>query len=179
MHSGWKKSGLPLHYSEDALKSATVKRQLDVLEWWKHSGLPLKVGTVLDFASMGSGDISALEWWASNMQLGPKHSKTALYALSCTGHIDGLNWWWNSGLALLFDKEVLLGATKHGQVEALQWWLDKGVPLEFRFFDIEEALEEETAPNTTETLNWWAQHGYKADSEVTDWMKVRTLKPQI
>lgn len=111
------------------------------------------------------------------MHLAPKHSKTALYSLSCTGNVQGLNWWWQSGLPLLFDKEVLLGATKHGQVETLQWWLNRQVDLEFRFFDIEEALEEETAPNTAETLAWWAKHGYMADSEVTDWMQVRKLQP--
>lgn len=133
---------------------------------------------MLDFASMGSGtdDTSALEWWANNLQLHPTHSKTALYALSCTGNIAGLDWWLHSGLNMLYDKEVLLGATKHGQVAALQWWLDHHFQLEYRFFDIEEALEEETAPNTAETLAFWSKQGYKSDSEVTEWMKVRRLR---
>lgn len=54
----WKASGLPLHYSEHALASATIKRQLGSLEWWKESGLPLKITNVLDFASM-EGSTSA------------------------------------------------------------------------------------------------------------------------
>lgn len=53
----WKNSGLPLHYSEHALSSATYQEQIGSLEWWKESGLPLKIGYVLDFASMG-GSIS-------------------------------------------------------------------------------------------------------------------------
>lgn len=34
-------------YTEKALASATVKRQLGSLEWWRKSGLPLKIGNVV------------------------------------------------------------------------------------------------------------------------------------
>lgn len=42
-------------YSEKALASATIKRQLGSLEWWRNSGLPLKIGNVVSLQSGGGG----------------------------------------------------------------------------------------------------------------------------
>ncbi|GJN90488.1 hypothetical protein Rhopal_003499-T1 [Rhodotorula paludigena] len=172
----WLESGLPLHYSDAALDSATFKRQLGTLEWWKNSGLPLKIGYVLDFASM-EGTTVCLDWWAKS-GLPVRYSRTALYTLSKSGNIALLNWWKNSSYSLLYDKEVLVIATQYGQVAALQWWADSGLDIEYRFFDIEEALEDSVA-NKEETQKWWEARGYDPALSTNAWMKVRNLNDEV
>jgi len=174
----WWKSAIELHplkYSENALSSATVKEEIPILNWWKSSNLPLKIGNVLDFASMARST-SSLEWWSKQSGLlAPKYSKAALYSLSCSGNISKLDWWLNQNrFPLLYDKEVLIAATKYGQVESLQWWKDSKLEIEYRLFDIEAALEDAVA-NDQETLKWWAENGYQDSAGITDWMRNRKL----
>jgi len=176
----WKeKSGYPLAYSENALSSATIMRQIPILEWWKNSGLPLKIGLVLDFASM-EGSTLTLDWWAANAHLHPKYSKAALYHLSVVGNIACLDWWAKAATAsenrfrLLYDKDVIIGATKHGKIAALQWWLDSGLEITYRGFDIEEALEDAISTKArTASLLWWAKHGLIEDIDAVYMMKLQ------
>ncbi|GAA6006770.1 hypothetical protein JCM10207_009091 [Rhodosporidiobolus poonsookiae] len=156
----WLESGLPLHYSEAALDSATIKRQLGTLEWWKNSGLPLKIGNVLDFASM-EGSTVCLDWWSSS-GLPCRYTKAALAALSKQGNHLLLTWWLHSRFPLTYDKEVLAIATRYGRVEVLEWWATSGQDVEFRFFDIEEALEDCVASEQAKeaVLRWWERRGY-------------------
>ncbi|BGP48213.1 hypothetical protein JCM10450v2_004085 [Rhodotorula kratochvilovae] len=168
----WLASGVPLHYSDAALLSATFKRQIGSLEWWKNSGLPLKIGNVLDFASM-EGSTVCLDWWAAS-GLPVRYSKVALHHISKMGNIALLNWWASSQYALAYDKEVLVVATQFGQVAALQWWADSGLDIEYRFFEIEEALEDSVA-NKEETQKWWEVRGYDNNLSTNAWMKVRNL----
>ncbi|BGO99653.1 hypothetical protein NBRC10513v2_003880 [Rhodotorula toruloides] len=169
----WLNSGLPLHYSDAALLSATFKRQVRTLEWWKNSGLPLKIGNVLDFASM-EGSTVCLDWWA-NSGLPCRYSKAALYTLSKTGNIPLLTWWHRSRFPLSFDKEVLTIATRFGQTRVLQWWLESGVEIEYRFFDIEEAIEDCVGDREAVT-RWWEERGYNARMGANQWMRMRKLE---
>ncbi|KAM0747488.1 hypothetical protein T439DRAFT_328727 [Meredithblackwellia eburnea MCA 4105] len=169
----WKSSGLPLHYSEHALSSATFQRKLGSLEWWRKSGLSLKIGNVLDFASM-EGSTICLDWW-SHSGLPAPYSKTALYHLSRAGNVLLLDWWKSSRHPLLYDKKVLIVATRHGQTSVLTWWKDSGLEVEYRFFDIEEALEDSVAPGGREEAEgWWEREtGYDPALSSGEWTKVR------
>ncbi|KAK4701266.1 hypothetical protein P7C70_g4967, partial [Phenoliferia sp. Uapishka_3] len=150
----WKNSGFPLHYSEHALSSATFQCELGSLEWWRRSGLSLKIGNVLDFASR-EGSTTCLNWW-SHSGLPAPYSKVALYHLSKTGNITLLDWWKSSRHPLLYDKEVLIVATRHGQTSVLTWWKESGLDIEYRFFDIEEALEDSVARQGRDDAEaWW------------------------
>ncbi|KAI5477960.1 hypothetical protein MNV49_005752 [Pseudohyphozyma bogoriensis] len=157
----WKKSGLPLHYSEHSLSSATVKAEIGSLEWWKRSGLPLKIYNVLDFASM-EGTTKTLDWWSQSGLPAP-YSKAALYHLSRTGNVPLLDWWKSSRFSLLYDKEVLIIATRHSRTSVLSWWKESGLDIEYRFFDIEEALEDSVGDGEEKerTQEWWEREaGY-------------------
>ncbi|GAA6016065.1 hypothetical protein JCM11491_000657 [Sporobolomyces phaffii] len=171
----WRDSGLPLNYSEAALDSATIKRQLGSLEWWKNSGLPLKIGYVLDFASM-EGSTVCLDWWADS-GLAVRYSKAALYSLSKNGNVTLLDWWQHSRFNLVYDKEVLINATRYGQTKVLDWWLNSGLDIEYRYFDIEEALEDSVA-NKEATQKWWETLGYNTGLGANTWMKPRNLRHQ-
>lgn len=165
----------PLVYSEDALNSATIKQQIPALEWWTGSGLPLKVGNVLDFASMvKDGSSRMLDWWKDSSGLKGTYTKMALYHLSCAGNTRLLSWWRDSRLPLVYDKEVLTGATRAGKVHALQWWLDSRLPVNYTFFDVEEAIEDSIA-NREQVEQWWNTRGLRSQGSTPNWTKQRLL----
>ncbi|GAA5985817.1 hypothetical protein JCM11641_006217, partial [Rhodosporidiobolus odoratus] len=172
----WLNSGLPLHYSEAALSSATIKRQVPTLEWWKKSGLKLKIGNVLDFASMEGSDV-CLEWW-SQSGLPCKYTKAALYSLSKSGNLPLLAWWRSSRFPLAYDKEVLIVATRYARVDVLEWWGNSGLDVEFRFFDVEEALEDCVGCEVEKekVQDWWEKRGYDTIMGANSWMRMRGLR---
>lgn len=115
-----------------------------------------------------------LDWWA-NSGLPCRYSKAALYTLSKTGNIPLLTWWLRSRFPLSFDKEVLTIATRFGQTRVLQWWLESGVEIEYRFFDIEEAIEDCVGDREAVT-RWWEERGYNARMGANQWMRMRKLE---
>lgn len=129
----------------------------------------------LDFASM-EGSTVCLDWWA-NSGLPVRYSKAALYSLSKNGNILLLDWWKQSRFTLVYDKEVLINATRYGQTKVLDWWLSSGLDIEYRFFDIEEALEDSCA-RKEETQRWWESLGYNTSLGANTWMKPRNLRHQ-
>lgn len=116
---------------------------------------------------------ACLDWWATS-GLTPRYSKAALFHLSKVGNVALLDWWKASSFPLAFDKEVLVIATRYGQTGALQWWLESGLEIEYRFFDIEEALEDSVA-GKEEAQKWWEKRGYKNVLSGSEWTKPRNL----
>lgn len=125
-----------------------------------------------------------LDWWASS-GLPCRYSKAALYTLSKSGNLTLLSWWLHSRFPLAYDKEVLLIATRYARVEVLSWWAraaaEGRVELEFRFFDIEEALEDCVAGEEGKegVLRWWEGRGYNAQMGANQWMRTRSLGEKV
>lgn len=174
----WLHSGIPLHYTDAALESASAKNHLNVLTWWKqHSTskshrLALKIGRVMDMAST-AGHVDVLEWWARS-QLDFKYDRQAMYHASCHGKVDVLQWWHSSGLQVIFDADALVGATKHNRPEVLEWWDKSGLPMQYRMCDIEEALEDAIGGGEA-AREWWKRKGVDFNANDKEWMKYRTL----
>lgn len=122
------------------------------------------------------GSTICLDWWASS-GLPARYTNVALSHLSRVGNVPLLDWWKTSRFALKYSKEVILIATKHGQTEALTWWLESGLDISYKFFDIEEAIEDEVVGRRKEVESWWARLGYDEENmRADDWTKTRNFK---
>lgn len=180
----WLSSGLPLRYSERALESASAEGRVDVLEWWKNASLtapasrpiPLKVGKSVLLAAQ-SGKTQSLAWWdASGIPY--THSESVARIASTHGHIHVLELWYRlKGAKMIFDNQVLVGATRSGHDNVLEWWRKSGLRVEFKTCDIEEALED-ADPSThaaQRVRQWWARNGLNLGVGTSEWMKVKVL----
>ena len=81
----------------------------------------------------------------------------------------------------MYDVEVLKVATKNGHTSALQWWLDSGLDLEYRFFDIEESLEDcclEEGAGRERVELWWERLGWASGMGADAWTRCRNLRKQ-
>jgi hypothetical protein len=180
----WVSSGLPLRYSERALESASAEGRIDVLEWWKNAcwnapssrPIPLKVGKSVLLAAQ-SGKTQSLAWWdASGIPY--THSESVARIASTHGHIHVLELWYRlKGAKMIFDNQVLVGATRSGHDNVLEWWRKSGLRVEFKTCDIEEALED-ADPSThaaQRVRQWWARNGLNLGVGTSEWMKVKVL----
>jgi len=168
----WKRSGLPLEYSEASLEHASAIGNIPVLDWWKHSGLPLRIGRVMESAS-GAGHLDVLEWWYTS-KLDFKYDRNALFNASCNGRVEVLDWWLQSGLQMIFDTDTLAGATKYNRAEVLEWWDRSKLPIQYRPVDIEEALED-ALRGGQEARQWWEKKGVDFKTNNAEWMQVQGL----
>lgn len=180
----WLSSGLPLRYTERALESASAEGRVDVLEWWKNAAaaasppesLPLKVGKSVLLAAQ-SGKTESLAWWdASGIPY--THSESVARIASTYGHIHVLQLWYRlKGAKMIFDNQVLVGATRSGHDDVLEWWRTSGLRVEFKTCDIEEALEDADPTSGAEqrVRQWWARNGLNLGVGTSEWMKVKVL----
>lgn len=158
-------------YDDEPLDEASRKGHIHVLQWWKSSGLPLRYGLVMDVAS-SAGQLLVLEWWKnSGLPLEYRH---ALKRASYNGEVEVLEWWKRSGLRLIYDKEVLVEATKFNRVEVLEWWCKSGLRVEYLLCDIEGALEDAIGGGR-EAREWWVKRGVRFDVTVKEWMEYKVL----
>ena len=158
-------------YDEEPLNDASREGHIHVLQWWKSSGLPLRYGLVMDVAS-SFGHLSVLEWWKnSGLTLNYLH---ALKGASYRGEVAVLEWWKKSGLRLVYDKEVLVEATKFNRPDVLQWWSSSGLRVEYCVCDIEAALDDAIGGGK-EARDWWLRRGCRFDVPVTEWMEYKRL----
>lgn len=186
----WRKSGLPLKYTELALEQASSKGHILVLEWWKenstHQGtaelaaLRLKPGKSL-LAAAQNDQSGVLRWWdASSVQLA--HSESVCKFASAHGHVGVLNTWRElKGGKMGYDYKVLIEPTKNGHVEVLEWWKNYarsgGGKVEYKTCDVEEALEDSVGSEgrAYEVKKWWAKNGLNLGVQVSEWTRTKLL----
>ena len=89
-----------------------------------------------------------------------------------------MNWWLGSGLQLIFDGEVLTGATRYNRPEVLQWWDKSGLPVQYRMCDIEEALEDAIGGGAG-ARSWWKAKGVDFNANDKEWMKLQSLNYSV
>jgi Flavoprotein len=184
----WLDSNLPLCYTEKALESASAKGHVDVLEWWRVNSeklvgspreMPLKVGKSIMLAAQ-SGRTSSIEWW-ENSGIPYSHEDGVARLASQHGHVAVLELWHSfKGSKMIFDNQVLVGATKNGHAPILQWWKEAsrkhGLKVEYKTCDIEEAMEDAVGGGGEgEVREWWGRNGLNLGVGTGEWMKVKTL----
>jgi hypothetical protein len=178
----WRVSGLPLRYTERSLESASAEGHIPVLDWWKQASesspdydpIPLKIGKSVLLAAQ-SGRTSSLDWWDKS-GIPYAHAESVARIASTHGHVPVLKLWHRlKGSKLIFDNQVLVGATKNGHVDVLEWWKRSGLRVEFKTCDIEEALEDAVSGAEERVRRWWEQNGLNLGIETNEWMKVKVL----
>lgn len=186
----WRGSGLPLKFTEAALEQASSQGHLHVLEWWKSlstsvddirtgidgaNKIRLKPGKSICYATQ-NGHTDVVRWW---MQCGIAfpHEDTVAKLASTHGHVDILQLWHGlKGSKMIFDNQVLVGATKSGYVNVLEWWKRSGLKVEFKTCDVEEALEDgDEGQRGMEVKKWWAMNGLNLGVGTSEWMKTKIL----
>ncbi|KAJ2903645.1 phosphopantothenoylcysteine decarboxylase [Zalerion maritima] len=185
----WRRSGLPLNYTDAALEQATIKGQLSVLEWWRDSAMQddriiLKPGKSLGLAAQ-YGNWQAIQWWDASgipVALGDRVCKIA----SAYGQVEVLDMWRKlKGENMPYDYRVLNEPTKKGLINVLEWWkkfargqlpgLDgRTHKVQYKTCDIEEALEDSIG-DQKEVRRWWAENGLNLGLRTNEWMKTRSL----
>lgn len=186
----WKKSGLTLVFTEAALEQASSAGHIEVLEWWRelsqrhqHASNPddeskpirLKPGKSICYASQ-SGNADVVRWWVNSGIPFPHEDSVAKLA-STHGHVEVLKVWHAvKGSKMIFDNQVLVGATKMGHVNVLEWWKQSGLRVEYKTCDVEEALEDGVEGRKgMEVRRWWARNGLNLGVGTSEWMKPKVL----
>lgn len=188
----WQKSGLHLSFTEAALEQASSQGHVDVLEWWKnfaasqqqhsHSSSEsesepnrLKPGKSICYATQ-SGNAEIVRWWV-NSGIPFSHEDTVAKLASTHGHVEVLKTWHDlKGSKVIFDNQVLVGATKMGHVSVLEWWKRSGLRVEYKTCDVEEALEDGVEGKKGEEVRrWWARNGLNLGVGTSEWMKPKVL----
>lgn len=187
----WRSSGLPLRFTEQALESASSLGHLAVLEWWKSQSttvddttssgvdntntIRLKPGKSISFATQ-NGHTEVVRWWVQSGIAFP-HEESVAKLASTHGHVDILQLWHEmKGSKMIFDNQVLVGATKNGNVDVLEWWKRSGLKVEFKTCDVEEALEDGyEGERGMEVKRWWAMNGLNLGVGTSEWMRTKVL----
>ncbi|KAK5049141.1 hypothetical protein LTR16_010994, partial [Cryomyces antarcticus] len=77
---------------------------------------------------------------------------------------------------MIFDNQVLVGATKMGHADVLEWWKNSGLRVEYKTCDVEEALEDGLEGRRGEEVRrWWARNGLNLGIGTSEWMKTKFL----
>ena len=186
----WRRSGLPLRYTETALEQASGKGNLVVLEWWRDAAaqddnIVLRPGrSLLSATQQGRSDV--LRWWdASGIPIA--HSDAVAGVASRSGRVEALETWrqLKGDSKLIYDSEILTSPTQHAHVDVLEWWRkyahgelegmdQRGQAVEFRTCNIEEALED-CVGDQKRVREWWRQNGLNLGLRNEEWLKTKYL----
>lgn len=213
-------SFLEKQYDSEALNGASGRGFVQVLEWWRRSNLPLKYTEAAFESASSKGHLHVLEWWREafiqDPTIAPKPGR-ALLAAAQSGQTEVMRWWEQSGIPvdhhdgvckmagrhgqvkvldlwrelrgddkIQYDNQILVEPTCHAHIPVLEWWrryahgelpgMDgrKGKPVEYKTMDIEEALEDSLG-DQIKVRRWWAENGLNLGLGTSEWMKVRHL----
>jgi hypothetical protein len=134
----------------------------------------MKIGKSVLLAAQ-YGRTAALEWWDKS-GIPFSHAESVARIASTHGHVAVLDLWNRlKGSKLIFDNQVLVGATKNGHVDVLEWWRRSGLRVEFKTCDIEEALEDAVSGSEERVRQWWERNGLNLGVGTSEWMKVKVL----
>ncbi|KAG8629208.1 hypothetical protein KVT40_003073 [Elsinoe batatas] len=187
----WQRSALQLLYTEQAMEQASSQGHVAVLEWWKSVASQLsraadsegdgnvlqllKPGKSISFAAQ-TGHADVVRWWVeSGIQF--SHEEAVPKMASTYGHVDVLQVWHEAkDSKMIFDNQVLVGATKMGHVDVLEWWKKSGLRVEYKTCDVEEALEDGIEGKKGEEVRrWWARNGLNLGVGTSEWMRSKVL----
>lgn len=193
----WISSGIPLHYSENAIKYACQNANIDILNWWFESNLPIIYSEtaideshsdnsmVLDWwinsglelkyteKSMDKNNFpKKLDWWI-NSGLELKYSSDAMDRASKFGYIDVLNWWKKSGLTLKYTNQAIDKACYHGKIKILEWWINSGLEIKYTPC-IEISIGEFSDLKIVKIFEWWKKSGlyFYFHADIINWISI-------
>ncbi|KAK8152641.1 hypothetical protein IWX90DRAFT_462730 [Phyllosticta citrichinensis] len=137
--------------------------------------LRLKPGKSIAFATQ-AGSLSTLRWWVTS-SIPFSHEDTVAKLASTHGHVSILSFWASlHGEKMIYDNQVLVGATKMGHRDVLEWWKRSGLRVEYKTCDIEEALEDGVEGSKgDEVRRWWARNGLNLGVGTSEWMRTKVL----
>ncbi|ROT36478.1 phosphopantothenoylcysteine decarboxylase [Sodiomyces alkalinus F11] len=186
----WRRSGLPLVFTEAALEQASGKGHLLVLEWWRDAAaqddrIVLRPGKSLLWAAQ-HGQVAVIRWWvASGIPVG--HGDSVAKLASRWGRVEVLEAWrqLKGDDKMVFDADVLIQPTIHQHIDVLEWWRGfahgelEGMDgrrhrVEYRPCVIEEALEDSIG-DQERVRKWWARNGLNLGSRSVEWMRTKCL----
>jgi hypothetical protein len=158
----WRRSGLPLKYTESALEQASSKGHILVLEWWKQASMHQGSYFVDNEARNRHGtpifpndDDQSITPSEAQHALRLKPGKSLLAAAQNNQPLV-LRWWDNSGIPISHSESVAKIASAHGHVAVLDALRE--IKGEKMVFD-NKVLVEPTKNGHVEVLEWWKNFG--------------------
>ena len=170
----WRKSRLPLRYTEAALEQASSRGNLEVLEWWRQASLPQTGEPLPDYDEASADDTrrGKSTTRASNVPSNTNHilplpllvGKSIIYAAQ-NGQAATLQWWVNSGIPFGHEASVARIASANGHIDILQLWKEcKGAKMQYD----NQVLVGPTKNGHVDVLEWWKQSKYTVEYKTCD-----------
>lgn len=166
-------SFLEKQYDAEAMDGASRNGYVHVLEWWRRSGLPLKYTEAALEQASARGHLRVLDWWrqaaaggsGSDTDGNSDRGTTAAAAvvvpkpgrsLTCaaqTGQTEVLRWWMASGMAVEHLDGVCMKASQKGRADVLETWRQLRGDDDIIFNA--QVLVEPTVHSYIDVLEWW------------------------